>query len=45
MSSFIVIRTWNTRRKELEFVCKEIEERSHRLPAFIQIDQEPKVTP
>lgn len=45
MSSFIVIGTWNTKKEELEFVCKEIEKRSQRLSAFIQIDQELEITP
>jgi hypothetical protein len=45
MSNFIVIGTWNTKKGELEFVCNEIEKRSHRLSAFIQIDQEPEITP
>lgn len=43
MSNFIVIGTWNTKKEELEFVCNEIEKRSHRLLTFIQIDQEPKI--
>lgn len=30
MSNFIVIGTWNTKKEELEFVCNEIEKRSHR---------------
>jgi uncharacterized protein (UPF0261 family) len=29
MANFIVIGTWNTKYEELEFVCKEIERRSH----------------
>jgi len=29
MANFIVIGTWNTKHEDLEFVCKEIERRSH----------------
>ena len=29
MANFIVIGTWNTKDEELEFICKEIEARSH----------------
>jgi uncharacterized protein (UPF0261 family) len=29
MANFIVMGTWDTKREELEFLCKEIEKRSH----------------
>ncbi len=41
MANFIVMGTWDTKREELEFICEEIEKRSHHP---IQLDLSTKRT-